>query len=84
MGIEAARKVIKKNNPYEWIQKERYGEWQIMSGRSIHSGGIWTAWAKKGYLVERQPLAEPGEVFIGFGEDRQDAIDRLIKNDLTH
>jgi len=80
---QRAKSVLKKDNPYEWIQVERYQKYAIMSGRSKHSGGRWTAWAKEGVMTERQPLAESGEVFIEFGRNRQESIDRLIANDLS-
>ena len=65
---------------YRFIIQEAYGEWNIMSGN--HPNGGWTAWAKKGALLKRDPLEEPGEVFFEFGFGRQETIDLLIKNHL--
>ena len=69
-----------KQTAYQFIRQEAYGEWSIMSGR--HPNGGWTAWAKKGELLELDPLKEPGEVFFEFGFGRQETIDLLIKNNL--
>ena len=68
--------------PYRLIQQERINGWNVMSGQSNHTGR-WSAWAKKEPFAGESPLAEIGsEVFLEFGDSRQQAINNLAVSDL--
>lgn len=62
------------------VEITQHGEWQIAT--AIRGMGGFVVWGKKGKIVSKCPIDEPGDVYckFHFGTKREDARNSLVQD----